>query len=343
MTGLILSLFPGIGLLDRAFEEVGFCVVRGPDVLWGGDVKTFHPPAGVFAGIIGGPPCQPFSRLQHIVKLNRERNPGKYELAENLIPEYVRCIQEAKPTWWLMENVPDVPVDEWPSPGGYFVHRFLLNNRWVVETTPQNRERCFWFGHQKRCIDLRIYMEFGLFEPIDYEYAVMANGSSKTRPVALGSNGKPKRLPKNRGGPTRSVEECARLQGLPEDFLADSPFTAKGKRQVVGNGIPLPMGRSVARAVRGKQANQTGKAGDVICVYHMTASECMVCVPEDYSADQVQQAIESRFGSGWYLSDALMARMAYEGCTRNPCRCYQGYARRHWALERCVSKEESHD
>src|SRR6516164_7336123 len=28
---LVLSLFPGIGLLDMAFEESGFCVVRGPD------------------------------------------------------------------------------------------------------------------------------------------------------------------------------------------------------------------------------------------------------------------------------------------------------------------------
>jgi site-specific DNA-cytosine methylase len=45
---LVLSLFPGIGLLDRAFEEEGFCVVRGPDLLWGGDIKTFHPPAGKF-------------------------------------------------------------------------------------------------------------------------------------------------------------------------------------------------------------------------------------------------------------------------------------------------------
>lgn len=43
---LILSLFPGIGLLDMAFEEEGFCVVRGPDLLWGGDIRRFHPPAG---------------------------------------------------------------------------------------------------------------------------------------------------------------------------------------------------------------------------------------------------------------------------------------------------------
>lgn len=33
---LVLSLFPGIGLLDMAFEEEGFTVVRGPDLLWGG-------------------------------------------------------------------------------------------------------------------------------------------------------------------------------------------------------------------------------------------------------------------------------------------------------------------
>lgn len=53
---LVLSLFPGGGLLDRAFEETGYCVVRGPDVIWGGDVRTFHPPAGCFDGVIGGDP-----------------------------------------------------------------------------------------------------------------------------------------------------------------------------------------------------------------------------------------------------------------------------------------------
>lgn len=86
---LVLSLFPGIGLLDMAFEEAGFCVVRGPDVLWGGDVKRFHPPAGVFQGVIGGPPCQAFSRLQHLVQHNGLTK------AENLIPEFERVVSEA--------------------------------------------------------------------------------------------------------------------------------------------------------------------------------------------------------------------------------------------------------
>lgn len=55
MRDLVLSIFPGIDLLGRAFEEEGFCVVRGPDLLWGGDVRAFHPPAGVFGGVIGVP------------------------------------------------------------------------------------------------------------------------------------------------------------------------------------------------------------------------------------------------------------------------------------------------
>ncbi len=56
MPALVLSLFPGIGMFDHAFEREGFCVVRGPDPIWGGDVRTFSPPSGVFDGIIGGDP-----------------------------------------------------------------------------------------------------------------------------------------------------------------------------------------------------------------------------------------------------------------------------------------------
>ena len=78
---LVLSVFPGIGLLDMAFEQEGFTVVRGPDVLWGGDIKRFSPPAGVFDGVIGGPPCQAFSRLSIMVRHN-----GYEPRFGNLIP-----------------------------------------------------------------------------------------------------------------------------------------------------------------------------------------------------------------------------------------------------------------
>jgi DNA (cytosine-5)-methyltransferase 1 len=133
--GLVLSLFPGIGLLDMAFEEEGFCVVRGPDLLWGGDVRRFHPPASRFDGVIGGPPCQSHSLFAALV-----RHTGK-ETAPDMIPEFVRCVLEAASGWFLMENVRGAPV---PAVPGYDTHSFLLNNRWVGGV--QDRTRRFTFG-----------------------------------------------------------------------------------------------------------------------------------------------------------------------------------------------------
>lgn len=115
---MILSLFPGVGLLDLAFEMEGFCVVRGPDVLWGGDVRRFHPPPGAFWGIIGGPPCQDFSQLR------REPASG-YGL--EMLEEFCRVVVEAASEWWLIENVarcPDVSIE------GYSHQRIDVNQGW---------------------------------------------------------------------------------------------------------------------------------------------------------------------------------------------------------------------
>lgn len=97
---LVLSLFPGIGLLDRGFEDSGFCVVRGPDLIFGGDIRRFSVPAGRFEGIIGGPPCQDFSKA-------RRSEPTGNGL--EMLEEFKRVVTEAEPVWWLAENVPGVP------------------------------------------------------------------------------------------------------------------------------------------------------------------------------------------------------------------------------------------
>jgi len=60
---LVLSLFPGADLLGRAFEEVGFVVVRGPELMLGQDIRSWHSLPGKFDGVIGGPPCKAFSRV----------------------------------------------------------------------------------------------------------------------------------------------------------------------------------------------------------------------------------------------------------------------------------------
>jgi site-specific DNA-cytosine methylase len=328
---LVLSLFPGIGLLDMAFELEGFCVVRGPDVLWGGDIRRFHPPAGKFDGVIGGPPCQAFSSLARLVRAN-----GHQPKFGNLIPEFERCVAEIEPAWFLMENVPAAPK---PVIEGYGSKPFLLDNSRLagegVFGLEQKRVRRITFGMRGRSDDevpsLMRWIELAVFllrdakgnetvtrstfdntvdhhktrvspiaaghmnpdaltarkrtrkvtvtstdgggrpsEKLTRKNAVLAatsanpgcTGATKSSKAKLrrveaitsskGGTGKMRTdvmRPDNGKGRYRLPEAC-RLQGLPEDFLSDAPFTAEGKLKAVANGVPLPMGRALARAVR---------------------------------------------------------------------------------------------
>jgi len=68
------------------------------------------------------------------------------------------------------------------------------------------------------------------------------------RPKGNESGGRTSSL--NRGAGTLTLSEMCELQGLPTDFLADSPFTVSARKLMIGNGVPLPMGRAIARAVK---------------------------------------------------------------------------------------------
>lgn len=245
---LVLSLFPGIGLLDMAFEAEGFSTVRGPDPLWGGDVRKFRAPPGRFAGVIGGPPCQPFSQLVHMIRAN-----GFEPRHENLIPEFERVVTEAQPEWFVMEEVRAAPV---PNVAGYKIHSQMINARHVGCT--QNRERRISFGTRD---GRALHLETVALEAFDWDFAV--TGDARQRPVAMLSGGKRKANATggktsslDRGGGTLPLTRMCELQGLPADFLSESPFTSSGKRQAVGNGVPLPLGRAIARAVRAAMGNQ---------------------------------------------------------------------------------------
>src|SRR5256714_94973 len=210
---LVLSLFPGIGLLDMAFEEEGFCVVRGPDLLWGGDIRRFHPPAGKFDGVIGGPPCQKFSGLANFAH-RWKRQP------EDLIPEFARCVQEAHPAWFLMENVPQAPA---PLVPGYHIRATLLNNRWLGEA--QDRERRFTFGTP--VIGPNFGIEVAALETYEYSRTVTAShGGGRRRMKGTIESLK--------------VEEAARRQGVPHGFNGDSPFKRAAQLKMLAQGVPLP-------------------------------------------------------------------------------------------------------
>jgi len=216
---LILSIFPGIDLLGCAFEEAGFCVVRGPDLLWGGDIRKFHPPVNIFWGIIGGPPCQDFSRL-------RRGEPTGYGL--EMLAEFIRGVTEAQPEWWLMENVDRVPNVTKLREAGYVTQRFDINQGWYCDVT---RLRHIQFGSKSgRLLNVTR-------RPVtDVTHRAGAALASDDRPF----------------------KELCRLQGLPEDFDLP-PFLATEKKRAVGNGVPLQMGRVLAQAVIEAYQNSPGE------------------------------------------------------------------------------------
>ena len=232
MSELVLSLFPGIGLLDQAFEEEGFCVVRGPDLLWGGDIRKFHPPRNRFDGIIGGPPCQRFSGLGNV---NRARW-GEDSVMPDMIPDFVRCVEDARPSWFLMENVPGAYE---PAPKGYTVTSRMCDNRWCGGE--QQRRRRFSFGalhtHQP------FHIEGVALEALDRIPTVVSTGQADWKGSAQ----------RNRA----SIDLMSKAQGLDPARFEHSPFTVTELRRAIANGVPLPMGRAVARAVSVSMAEVT--------------------------------------------------------------------------------------
>jgi DNA (cytosine-5)-methyltransferase 1 len=208
---LVLSLFPGIGILDRGFEAEGFCVVRGPDILWGGDIRRFHVEPGRFDGIIGGPPCQDFSK--------KRRTPPTGEGLE-MLNEFTRVVTEAQPTWFLMENVPTVPTLQIE---GYSIQRFDLNASECG--LRQNRPRHFQYGDRRGYV---IIVERASKVTDDVEACCMASEGSRSG--------------------RRDWATFCELQGLPRDFKLPG-MTMMGAYRAVGNGVPVPMARVIACAV----------------------------------------------------------------------------------------------
>ena len=212
---LVLSLFPGAGLLDRGFEQAGFCVVRGPDTVFGQRIEDFNAPAGHFVGVIGGPPCQDFSRA-------RRRPPTGH--GRKMINEFARVVTEAQPDWWLMENVPQVP-DVHVS--GYRVQRFNVF-AWEFGCW-QLRNRSFQFGSRDGLplvIGRRTQSHYGRVAP-----AVLAKDRR------------------------RNFADICELQGLPRWF--DLPGLSRtSKYRAVGNGVPVPMARGVAEAIRDRRVTE---------------------------------------------------------------------------------------
>ena len=236
MRYLVLSLFPGADLFGEAFEKEGFCVVRGPELLLGPDIRTWSAIKGKFDVVIGGPPCKSFSSV------GRWKKPSQ----GNLIPEFERVVAEAKPTVFVMENVRQAPI---PQVDGYAIHNYILNAHHYGSN--QNRVRRFSFGYEHDG-GLKIW-PFLIELPLS-----IRSREPDPFPTVLASEGHfPTNCAGRKIGRRLTIEEVCELQGVPEKtdmkFLqrgTHTPFKVEFTYVLIGNGVEMRTGRVVARAVR---------------------------------------------------------------------------------------------
>ncbi|OTF04645.1 DNA cytosine methyltransferase, partial [Halorubrum sp. SD612] len=179
---VVAGFFSGCGGLDLGFERAGFDVALGSDQ-WepaaetyrrnfsdteflDGDVRELDAPAirEAVAGagydpdgidvVIGGPPCQGFSRLNNeqieLDEMEKDRR-------NTLFEEFLRVVSVLEPQLVLMENVrdlinrqtsddryvKDLIVDEFAAHGYKCEYRVLEAEQYGV---PQKRRRIFFIG-----------------------------------------------------------------------------------------------------------------------------------------------------------------------------------------------------
>jgi DNA (cytosine-5)-methyltransferase 1 len=227
---LVLSLFSGVGLLDQAFREKGFCVVSAGDLITGQDIREFRGIKGKFNGVIGSSPCQDFSGLK--------REKGDYSL--DMMYEFLRVVGECEPDWYLHENVKGVPnipdliknciVDD------SYTHFDIVSRDIATRILKK-------YSHQRLDINQGWYSDTSRLRHIQFGsknelYLDIPRGdmSGVENSCALASD-------------DRSFRELCYLQGLSDDY--DLPdFNVAGKKRAVGNGVPLVIGRVLADAVK---------------------------------------------------------------------------------------------
>ena len=218
---------------------IHLCVVRGPELLLGHDIRTWSAIADKFDVVIGGPPCKSFSPVGRWKKASQE----------NLIPEFERIVAEARPTVFVMENVREAPI---PHVVGYAIHNYLINAHHYGAN--QNRIRRFSFGYE-HAGGLKIW-PFLIELPLPRRQR-----TPDPFPTVIASEGKfPTNCAGRKIGRRLTIKEMCELQGVPEKVEAWFLLPrGKAKRQIfrkefqyelIGNAVEMNTGRVIARAVK---------------------------------------------------------------------------------------------
>jgi DNA (cytosine-5)-methyltransferase 1 len=165
----IIDLFSGAGGLSLGLKAAGArllaCVEKNRDACsthanhssecehFQCDIRevNFSRFKGTVDVVAGGPPCQPFS-LGGLRKANKD--------SRDMIPEFIRCLNEARPPAFIMENVPglitrqtrpyfDTVLSQLCS-AGYHLNWAVLHS--ADYGVPQKRRRLFILGFRDRIL-----------------------------------------------------------------------------------------------------------------------------------------------------------------------------------------------
>lgn len=180
--GAVISLFSGVGGMDLGFRKAGFEIVAANEIDTH-TLPTYHAnfpevrliekdirevdaselPDDV-VGIIGGPPCQSWSKAGRRRGIEDERG--------QLFYEYIRILKAKQPLFFIAENVKGMMsqphseavkeiVEEFENVGYNVAVKVLDANDYGV---PQKRMRCFYVGMRK---DMGVTFRFP--DPLEYK------------------------------------------------------------------------------------------------------------------------------------------------------------------------------
>ena len=293
MTDRVCELFCGAGGMGLGFSR-HFHVTDAIDILPEA-VKTYranHPETNTrkrdvrnlsgargdfegVTGIIGGPPCQAWSRR------NIRQTPDDPRAA--LLDEYIRIVEEVRPRWFVLENVVTVPkaakqgVAEKAKTLGYEVYSACLNaadygaaqtrRRWIaigvrggaslapIAPSPARTVRQAFSGIRENwgVMQSSPGTLARLAAATADEWAAM-NGEYRNMirlqwdvPAPTVCN--PKKVYMVHPGECRNISlaEGAALQGFPPDYIWHGSETAIA--QMIANAMPAEMAAAVAGAI----------------------------------------------------------------------------------------------
>ncbi|MDC1009477.1 DNA (cytosine-5-)-methyltransferase [Gammaproteobacteria bacterium] len=169
----IISTFSGCGAMDLGFKKAGFRTILATDV-WDtaclslsknkladkiicDDIKniSFNPYKGKIDGVIGGPPCQPYSQTRHYL-INKKKGFND-EISGYTVPQFLRVVSEVDPKFFVFENVDGFAYKTHKDELDYFLNTSdelgYKNFYKVINTAnygiPQTRKRFLCVGIRK--------------------------------------------------------------------------------------------------------------------------------------------------------------------------------------------------